>query len=38
MRALAERWTKALNAAYVTLNPRQRAARPDPQGLSIAAA
>jgi hypothetical protein len=23
-RALAERWTKALNAAYATLNPRQR--------------
>jgi hypothetical protein len=27
-RALAERWTKALNAAYATLNPRQRGARP----------
>jgi hypothetical protein len=26
-RALAERWTKALNAAYATLNPRQRGAR-----------
>jgi len=26
-RALAERWTKALNAAYATLNPRQRAGR-----------
>jgi hypothetical protein len=26
-RALAERWTKALNAAYATLNPRQRPAR-----------
>jgi hypothetical protein len=26
-RALAERWTKALNAAYATLNPRQRTAR-----------
>jgi hypothetical protein len=26
-RALAERWTKALNAAYATLNPRQREAR-----------
>jgi len=26
-RALAERWTKALNAAYATLNPRHRAAR-----------
>ena len=25
-RALAERWTKALNAAYATLNPRQRGA------------
>ena len=29
-RALAERWTKALNAAYATLNPRQRGARPSP--------
>jgi hypothetical protein len=29
-RALAERWTKALNAAYATLNPRQRGARRDP--------
>jgi DnaJ-domain-containing protein 1 len=28
-RALAERWTKALNAAYATLNPRQRGTRPD---------
>lgn len=28
-RALAERWTKALNAAYATLNPRQRGARSD---------
>jgi hypothetical protein len=27
-RALAERWTKALNAAYATLNPRHRDARP----------
>ena len=27
-RELAERWTKALNAAYVTLNPRQGAGRP----------
>jgi hypothetical protein len=27
-RALAERWTKALNAAYATLNPRQGGARP----------
>jgi DnaJ-domain-containing protein 1 len=27
-RALAERWTKALNAAYATLNPRPRSARP----------
>jgi hypothetical protein len=26
--ALAERWTKALNAAYATLNPRRRGARP----------
>jgi hypothetical protein len=26
--ALAERWTKALNAAYATLNPRHGAARP----------
>jgi hypothetical protein len=26
-RALAERWTKALNAAYATLNPRQGGAR-----------
>lgn len=26
-RALAERWTKALNAAYATLNPRQRGPR-----------
>ena len=29
-RALAEKWTKALNAAYATLNPRQRGARPGP--------
>jgi len=29
-RALAERWTKALNAAYATLNPRQRGARSEP--------
>ena len=28
-RALAERWTKALNAAYATLNPRQSGARSD---------
>ncbi len=28
-RALAERWTKALNAAYATLNPRQRGTRAD---------
>jgi DnaJ-domain-containing protein 1 len=27
-RELAERWTKALNAAYVTLNPRQGTVRP----------
>jgi DnaJ-domain-containing protein 1 len=27
-KALAERWTKALNAAYASLNPRQRSARP----------
>jgi DnaJ-domain-containing protein 1 len=27
-RALAERWTKALNAAYATLNPRQGSTRP----------
>ncbi len=26
--ALAERWTRALNAAYATLNPRQLAGRP----------
>ena len=26
-RDLAERWTRALNAAYATLNPRQRSAR-----------
>jgi len=31
-RALAERWTKALNAAYATLNPRQRGARPTREG------
>jgi hypothetical protein len=31
-RALAERWTKALNAAYATLNPRQRGARTRPTG------
>jgi DnaJ-domain-containing protein 1 len=29
-RALAERWTKALNAAYATLNPRHRDASPKP--------
>src|SRR6185369_5540216 len=29
-RALAEKWTKALNDAYATLNPRQRGARPGP--------
>jgi hypothetical protein len=28
-RASAERWTKALNAAYATLNPRQRGSRRD---------
>lgn len=28
-KALAERWTKALNAAYATLNPRRREGRPD---------
>ena len=27
-RVLAERWTRALNAAYATLNPRHRSARP----------
>ena len=27
-KALAERWTRALNAAYATLNPRHRGARP----------
>jgi len=27
-KALAERWTKALNAAYSTLNPRHRSAGP----------
>ena len=27
-KALAERWTKALNAAYGTLNPRRQGARP----------
>jgi hypothetical protein len=27
-RALAERWTKALNAAYASLNPRQRGSSP----------
>ena len=30
--ALAERWTKALNAAYATLNPRHRGARPGSTG------
>ena len=30
--ALAERWTKALNAAYATLNPRHGAARPKSTG------
>ena len=29
-RALAERWTKALNAAYAALNPRGKGARPTP--------
>jgi hypothetical protein len=29
-RAVAERWTKALNAAYATLNPRHRGAKPSP--------
>jgi DnaJ-domain-containing protein 1 len=29
-KALAERWTRALNAAYATLNPRHRGARPRP--------
>jgi hypothetical protein len=29
-RALAERWTKALNAAYATLKPRYPDARPNP--------
>jgi DnaJ like chaperone protein len=29
-RALAERWTKALNAAYATLKPRHLDARPSP--------
>jgi hypothetical protein len=28
-KALAERWTKALNAAYASLNPRNRGARAD---------
>lgn len=27
-KALAERWTRALNAAYATLNPRHEGARP----------
>ena len=31
-KALAERWTKALNAAYATLNPRHRSARPGSTG------
>lgn len=31
-RALAERWTKALNAAYATLNPRGRGAKLDTRG------
>jgi DnaJ-domain-containing protein 1 len=30
--AVAERWTKALNAAYATLNPRQRGSRPETRG------
>lgn len=30
--ALAERWTKALNAAYASLNPKHRGARPGPTG------
>ena len=29
-KALAERWTKALNAAYATLNPRHGGAKPSP--------
>jgi hypothetical protein len=31
-RALAERWTTALNAAYASLNPRHGAARPGSKG------
>ena len=31
-KALAERWTKALNAAYATLNPRHGGARPNSTG------
>jgi DnaJ like chaperone protein len=31
-RDLADRWTKALNAAYATLSPRQRGARPNSPG------
>lgn len=31
-KALAERWTRALNAAYATLNPRHRTAKPAPTG------
>jgi hypothetical protein len=31
-KALAERWTKALNAAYATLNPRHGGARPSSTG------
>jgi len=31
-KALAERWTKALNAAYESLNPRQRGTRPRSRG------
>lgn len=30
-RALAERWTKALNAAYATVNPRQRGGKARPE-------
>jgi DnaJ-domain-containing protein 1 len=36
-KALAERWTKALNAAYATLNPRHQGAKPTstrPRGAS----
>ena len=31
-KALAERWTRALNAAYATLNPRGRTAKSAPHG------